>query len=414
MRFAWWVMGLLFLGSVVNYMDRTAMSVVVPQIRKDLSLTNTDYGFAVNAFLLTYMVFYTVGGRLADRFGCRIMVILTIIWWSVAKILHAFAYGLGSLSVYRALLGIGEGGFYPAAMRGVAEWFSPADRAKGVGIFLCGLGVGALITPPLVAWITLHYGWRAAFVFTGAIGFLLLPPWLILHRRIRAAYGTADPAPAYREDELQQTDPTEDVPLGRAVRHRKFLCILAARACTDVYWFFYLFWMPAYFQDERGLSLATVGMLLWIPYLATDIGSLSGAWISSALIRRGWSIDRSRKLVLLVSASMGVTAALAYFAPSTALAIGMISFAFLGHMSWGANIHTAITEIAPRKHIAAMYGITGSIGTMMGAVSQPIIGRLVDRLGYGPNFVGAGLLYVLAVAFLVFGVGKIERIKLRG
>jgi len=404
-RIPWLVVSLLFLGSVVNYMDRAVLGVLMPQVRRDLSLTNTDYALAVNAFLVMYMVFYILGGRLADRLGCRRTVTLTLLFWSLASMAHTMVRGLGSLALCRALLGAGEAGFYPAAMRGAAEWFPPESRAKAVGLFLSALSVGALLTPPAVAWLTIRYGWRAAFLATGALGLLLVPPWLLLHRRVRRIYGTPDPAPARQPETSHQTD----LSLLEVLKRRKYWCMLTARAAGDAAWYFYLFWMPGYFQEVRQLDLATVGRLLWIPYFAAGLGALVGAWASSALLQRGLGLDRSRKSILFSSALLCILGASACFASGSYLALALVSLALFGHQSWSSNIHTVILEITPPAHVAVLYGITGSAGTLMGAVSQLVIGPVVDSTGYTPVFVGAGLLYALASLLLV-AAGKIEPI----
>ncbi|MEK7407739.1 MAG: MFS transporter [Acidobacteriota bacterium] len=399
-RFAWFVIALLFAGSVVNYVDRAVLGVLMPQIRRDLSLTNTDYALAVNAFLVTYMVFYILGGRLADRLGYRWSFVISIVFWSLASMAHTMVAGLRSLALARALLGIGEGGYYPAAMRGAAEWFPPEHRAKAVGLLLSALSVGTLLTPPVVAWITVRYGWRAAFLVTGALGFLLVPPWLALHRS----------APAARPHAAAGDPRHDDVPLGAVLSSRKYWCMLAARANSDAAWYFYLFWMPGYFQEVRGLSLQAVGQFLWIPYFGAGVGALAGAWASSALIRRGLPLDRSRKSVLLVSALLSTTGAAACFVPGPALAVALVSLALFAHQSWSSNIHTAITEITPPKHVAVLYGITGAAGTGMGALAQLVIGPVVDSYGYQPVFLWAGLAYVLAAALLL-AAGRIEPIS---
>lgn len=406
-RFAWAVILFLFTGSVLNYMDRALLGVVMPQVRKDLSLSNADYGLAVNAFLILYMVFYILGGRVADRLGCRRTFSLTLVFWSAACLLHSFAQGLRTLSLCRALLGMGQGGFYPTAMRGAAEWFPPEDRAKAVGLFLCGISIGTLITPPLVAWITVFYGWRAAFTVIGAAGFLLLPPWLLLHRRIRDAYGDPDPEPAFS---LEAAQAAGGASVADVLRSRKYWCILAARSLSDAAWYFYLFWMPGYFQDARGFSLEMVGALLWIPYLCSDIGALGGAWASSALIRRGFSLDASRKALLIPSAALGIFGGIAPFVSAPYAALALVSAALLGHQSWSSNIHTVITEIAPRAGIAVLYGITGAAGTLMGAITQPLVGHTVDVAGYTPAFVGAGAVYAAAIVLLL-AAGRIEPIR---
>ncbi|MBI3694159.1 MAG: MFS transporter [Acidobacteria bacterium] len=409
-RFAWLVVALLFAGSVLNYVDRAVLGVVMPQIRKDLSLSNADYGLAVNAFLVLYMIFYVLGGRLADRLGCRRMFSWTVLLSSVAHMLHALARGLRSLCLFRALLGLAEGGFYPGAMRGAAEWFPPENRAKAVGLFLCGLSVGALVTPPLVAWITTLYGWRASFLITGALGFLLVPPWLGLHRRVERVYGAPDPAPAQNRQSDMDTPAGEDLSLAEALRRRKYWCVLAARALTDGAWYFCLFWMPGYFQEARGFDLQMVGQWLWIPYFSADVGALAGAWASSALIQRGFGVDRGRKSVLIPSALLGALGGFTCLVSRPSSAVALITVALFGHLSWSSNIHTVITEISPRRHLAVLYGITGAAGTLAGALSQPLIGRAVDAAGYGPAFAGFGAAYLLALVLLL-GAGRIEPLR---
>ena len=270
----------------------------MPQIRRDLHLSNQEYGWAVYAFLTAYSVSYILGGQLADRLGYRRLVAWSAAFWSLAGVAHAFIRGLGGLGIVRAALGLGEAAFYPAAMRGVSGWFPSKDRAKAVGLFLSALSLGTLLSAPLVAGITGRFGWRVSFVATGACGFLLLPPWLLLHRYIRRIYGTPDPAPV-----CELADQSSNaVALGDVLRTRKFLCMLAARSCSDAAWYFYLFWMPGYFQEVRGMPLAAVGRILWIPYLTAGVGALVGAWLSSALIHRGWTVDRGRKTIMAPSA----------------------------------------------------------------------------------------------------------------
>jgi ACS family hexuronate transporter-like MFS transporter len=409
-RFAWAVVLVLCAGSIVNYMDRAVLSVVMPQVKRDLLLSNTGYGLAVNAFLIAYMVFYILGGRLADRIGCRRAFLVSVLVWAVAKMLHAFSRGLLSLSIFRALLGVGEGGYYPAAMRGAAEWFPPENRAKAVGLFICGLSVGTLITPPLVAWITLYSGWRAAFLITTAPALVLVPVWLWLHSRIHRAYGTPDPAPAQAAAEAADSPASSGMTVSEVLRRRKYWFILFARAVTDAVWFFYLFWLPGYFQEVRGFDLGLVGRTLWIPYFAADIGALGGAWLSSGLIQRGFSLSVSRKAVLLPACLLSAIGSTAYFAESYWLALGLVSLALFGHLAWSSNIQTVITEIVPRRHVAVLYGLTGAVGTGFSALTQPLVGRLVDTSGYGPGFVGCGVLFLLAAALLA-SAGPIEQIR---
>ena len=412
-RFAWLIVFLLFAGSVLNYMDRSLVGVIMPQMRRDLTLTNADFGFAVNAFLVMYAVFYVLGGRIADRVGYRGAFALTVAFWSLACMAHALVQGLRSLALCRAILGIGEGGFYPAAMRGAAEWFPPESRAKAVGLILSALCVGTLLTPPLVAWITIHYGWRASFLVIGALGLLLLPPWLLLHRRVPKIDGTGETATSEQRVPETRAAAQDDLSLSEVLKTRKYWCVLAARASTDAAWFFYLFWIPGYFQDVRRFDLASVGRFLWIPFFSAGVGALAGAWASSSLIRRGLGLDRSRKTILFASATLCVVGASACFAPGAYLALTLVSLALFGHQSFGSNIHTVITEITPPRHVSVLYGITGAAGTLLGAASQLGIGRVVDLFGYKPAFVWAAGMALLA-ATLLAAAGPIERIRRKG
>ena len=409
-RFAWLIVFLLFAGSVLNYMDRSLVSVIMPQVRRDLALTNADFGLAVNAFLVMYAAFYILGGRIADRLGYRGAFALTVAFWSIACMAHALVQGLRSLALCRAILGMGEGGFYPAAMRGAAQWFPPESRAKAVGLILSALCVGSLLTPPLVAWITIHYGWRASFLVIGALGLLLLPPWLLLHRHIHRVCGAGDPTLSEKRERETGASAEDELSLSEVLKTRKYWCVLAARASADAAWYFYLFWIPGYFQDVRRFDLATVGRFLWIPFFCAGVGALTGAWASSALIRRGLGLDRSRKTILFASLSLCVVGASACFAPAAYLALALVSLALFGHQSYGSNIHTVITEITPPRHIAVLYGITGAAGTLLGAVAQLAIGRVIDLFGYKPAFVWAGGMAVLAAIFLL-AAGTIERIR---
>ena|SRR5271157_716937 len=401
---------LLFAGSMANYIDRSVLGVVMPQVRRDLSLTNTDYGLVIHAFLVMYAIFYILGGRIADRLGYRRTFTLTVVFWSFATMALSVAQGLRSLFLCQAMLGMGEGSYYPTAMRGAAGLFPPASRAKAVGTILSAISLGMLITPPLVAWTTLHYGWRATFLLIGALSLLLLPPWLWVHRQIPRTEGTPDPAPVDARDSVADIPAEPEVTLGEVLKTRKYWCVLAARACADAAWYFYLFWIPGYFQEARGLSLARVGRILWVAYFCAFIGPFAGASASSVLIRRGWGLYRSPKTVMLVFAFLCAFSASAGFAPNTSLAMALVSLALLSHQAMSTNLHTVITEISPPKHVAILYGMTGAAGTFIGAASQLVIGPIIDLHGYKPAFVWAAGMYVLAAGLLV-SAGVLEPIR---
>jgi ACS family hexuronate transporter-like MFS transporter len=277
-----------------------------------------------------------------------------------------------------------------------------------VGLLMCGISLGMLITPPLVAWITFRYGWRMAFLVTGCLGFLVIPPWLLLHRRIQQAYETLDPAPM--QDLMGESASNKGSMLGQVLSRRRYWLFLLARAFPDTVTFFYLFWLPGYFQIARHYDLEKVGKLLWIPFLCADLGALGGAWLSSTFVQRGMGLDKGRKLALLLSAICPIVGAAAYLAPTHSLALALVSVALFGHFSWSSNMQTVITEIMPHKHVATLYGLTGAVGTLMAAVTQPLVGRAVDVAGYGPAFLGTAVAYLLALVML-FSAGRIEQIR---
>jgi ACS family hexuronate transporter-like MFS transporter len=244
----------------------------------------------------------------------------------------------------------------------------------------------------------------------GALGLLLLPPWLLLHRRIHRVCAAGDPTLSEKREGETGASAEDELSLSEVLKTRKYWCVLAARASSDAAWYFYLFWIPGYFQDVRRFDLATVGRFLWIPFFCAGVGALTGAWASSALIRRGLGLDRSRKTILFASLSLCVVGASACFAPAAYLALALVSLALFGHQSYGSNIHTVITEITPPRHVAVLYGITGAAGTLLGAAAQLAIGRVIDLFGYKPAFVWAGGMAVLAAIFLL-AAGTIERIR---
>ena len=404
---SWAIVMFFFAGSVLSYTDRALLGVVLPQIRKDLSLSNTQYSLTIDAFLIMYTIFYIVGGRIADRIGTRRAFSLNIVFWSLASMAHAMTGGVVGLCIFRGLLGIGEGGFLPTAMRGIMEWFHPDNRAKAVGLLMCGITLGLLLTPPIAAWVTFHYGWRMAFLVTGFAPLLLLLPWSWLHRRVQAVYGTLDPVPVHSpKDELPLR---RDIPLRQVLRRSKYWFFLFARAFPDAVTFFYLFWLPGYFQDVRHYDLKKVGTLLWIPFFCAGLGALAGGWLSGALIRRGQGLSQSRKTALFLSAGCCILGATAFLAPTPTLALELVSLALFGHFAWSSNIQTVVTEVVPRKHMATLYGITGAVGTLIAALTQPLVGYAVDVVGYGPAFIGTAATYMLALGMLLGG-GKIKSI----
>lgn len=399
----WWIVGMLAVGSAVNYLDRIAVSIVAPIMRDEFGLSASDYALTVNVFLVGYTISYGLGGKLADWLGTRLSYYVTVTWWSIAACLHTLTRGLFSLCSFRFLLGLGEAGFFPTGVKAIAEWFHPHDRSKAIGILMLGLGIGALLGPPVVSALTLRYGWRLMFLITGALGFLLLIPWSILYRRPQKHTWLT---PAEREY-LQEAVTAGEEESGQRMRLRDFLryravwTLLAARALADSTWYFYLFWTPEYLVREQGFSMVMIGGLLWIPYLAADLGSLAGGWASSFLIRRGLGVAWSRKICMLGFTSVVPLGILLNSVSSPALIILLLSIVLWGFMAWGVNVQTVATDLTASRSVGTLFGMAGCAGTIGAVFLQSLIGYLVDLRHFTLVFWLVGTLPVVAALIML-------------
>jgi ACS family hexuronate transporter-like MFS transporter len=393
----WWIVGLLFAATVINYIDRQALSILSTTLRSELGLTDSDYANVVSAFLFSYLIMYTVSGRLIDRFGVRMGVSVCVAWWSVAAMLTALARGAFSLSVFRLLLGIGEPGIFPAGVKACGEWFPKHRRALATGIFSSGGAVGAIIAAPLVAWITLHLGWRAAFLVSGIAGLLWLPLWLAVYRHPTRH-------PAVTPDELAQLD-AGSVSMARSnwrdvLGRRHVWGLVLSRLASDPVWYFYLFWLPDYFQRMRHLSLAEIGLYGWIPFLSADLGNIVGGVASDSLIRRGWPAQRARFAVLMVVASLAPLGAFVGFMDSTVAAVVFTCMITFLCQAWSTNMATLSADLTDRSETGTVLGMMGTAGSLGGLVFAQVLGYSIALFGYSSAFVMAAILHPLAAVTL--------------
>jgi MFS transporter, ACS family, aldohexuronate transporter len=405
----WTIVGLLTLVTVINYLDRNALSVAQVELKDQLGVTKADYGHINSAFYIAYGVFHPLVGRAIDLVGSRLGLTLAFAWWSIASIGHSLAGGVRSFAAMRFLLGVGESGNFPGAIKTVGEWFPAKERALATGILNVGAGVGAMLAPPVVGAVIYFFGWRAAFIVTGGIGFLWLIPWLILGRRpdrhplitpeelayIRAGQADQAPSPAPGQ-------PTRGV-WREALTRRELWALAAARLLSDPVWLFFAAWIPLYFKEARGFDLKSIALFTWLPFLASDFGSIAGGWFSSFFVARGWPVIRARKLALCCSASLMPVTILAAHVESWQLAILCLSIAAFGHQSWSASTLTLPADLFPRRMVASCYGFAAMMGVLGGAVSQWYVGSLIEQVGYVPVFTVAGCLHPIgALAVLLF------------
>ncbi len=398
-NYRWRVAGLLFLATVINYVDRQTLSVAAPALTRELGISNTEYSNILTAFLVPYTAMYIVSGWLVDRWGTRAALAVFMAWWSAANALHGLARGAMDLSVFRFLLGMGESGNFMAAGKAVSEWFPAKERAIANGLVNAAAATGAVISPPLIAWMTLRFGWRYAFVLTGGLGFLWLAFWLV-HYRLPAAHPRISAAERAYILEGRGAEKQERIPYRVLLRSRHVWGLLVSRVFADPVWWFYLFWLPKYLQDVRQFTLAEIGMVAWIPYLSGDLGSIFGGWLSGRFIARGTPVLKARRSVMIPAALLMPVGILVAYLPSTP-ALAAICVVTFGHMAWKTNLMTMTNDIFPVSMVGSAAGVVGLGSGLAGALSTPVVGRIVDAFGYQSVFWVMGFLHVVATGIVM-------------
>ena len=399
-RYRWTICALLFFATTVNYVDRQVIGILKPELSKTLGWSEVDYGDIVTAFQAAYALGLLLAGGLIDRLGTRLGYALSLIVWSLAAMGHALARSAVSFGVARFALGLGEAGNFPAAVKTVAEWFPARERALATGIFNAGSNVGAIVAPLLVPYIALHYGWRWAFLLTGALGLLWLAFWLPLYRR-------PEEHPQLSREELaliHDGQPEERVktPWARLLPHRQTWAIAVGKFLTDPVWWFYLYWIADFLKKKYGIGLSQVSLPLVVIYLVADIGSVGGGWLSSSLIRRGWSVNVGRKAAMLVCALCVVPVTFAVQTSHLWVAVGLVSLAAAAHQGWSANLYTLASDMFPRRSVGSVVGIGGMAGAIGGMLAAFGIGHVLQwtHSNYGPIFLVCGVAYLVALGFI--------------
>ena len=406
--YRWTVVALLFAATTINYMDRQVLGILAPTLQRELQWSETDYGAIVSWFSLAYGVGLLLMGRVLDRIGARRGFSFAIVFWSLAAMGHALARSVAGFSFARAALGLGEAGNFPGAIKAVAEWFPKKERAFATGLFNAGSNVGAIIAPVAVPWIALTWGWRWAFIATGAIGFIWLLFWVVAYR---------DPAthPRVSPAELAyiRSDPPEPlVPASWAslLRHRQTWAFVIGKSLTDPVWLFYLFWLPKFLDANWGVRLSGLAAPLVCIYVLADVGSVGGGWFSSRLIASGWSVNRSRKTAMAVAAVLILPTLFAPFAKSLWVAVGIVSLAAAAHQWWSCNLFTTVSDMFPRRAVASVVGMGGFGGAMAAMGFQRLTGYILDATGsnYRIIFVICAVVYVGALLLFQLLVPRME------
>ncbi|QJD81478.1 MFS transporter [Spirosoma rhododendri] len=416
-KYRWTIVALLFVATTVNYLDRQVISLLKPLLAKEFGWTESDYGDIVIAFTLAYGTSTLLVGHIIDRIGTKLGYIGSILVWSLAAMAHALAGSTAGFMVARALLGLGEAGNFPASIKTVAEWFPKKERALAVGIFNSGANVGAVVAPAVVPAIALAAGWQAAFIATGAIGFVWIVAWWLMydvptkHPRVNAAelaHIADEPAMA---GDAAATDLVADASAtgwGSIFRNRAIWGFMAGKLLTDPIWWFFLFWLPSYLSDVYHLDLKKLGLPLILIYLVATFGSVSGGALSSRLIARGWNPTRARQYAMLLFAVCVVPVIAISKMGSMWPVIAILSLAVAAHQAWSANIFTVAADQFPKQVLSRVVGLGTMAGTLGGAMFPLLVGKVLDKYklagqlseGYNQLFYIAGVAYLVAWVML--------------
>jgi ACS family hexuronate transporter-like MFS transporter len=404
-KLQWVIAAMLFFATAINYGDRLALSIVSSRMRAEFGMTEQDYALVVTIFLFAYAIMYAGSGYVVDRLGTRLGFAVFVCVWSLGAMAHGLTQGKWSLAACRFVLGLGEPGNWPAAAKAVNEWFPARQRALGVGIFNAGSSLGSALAPPVVAYLTIAFGWRAAFVFTGAVGLLWMTAWLVLYQ------------PPHRNRWLRREEyeklkdevlPPEEASAASAARvdWRKVIAmpecymLIVARFFTDPVIYFVIFWLPEYLTKERGFDLAMVGKYAWVPFIFGGVGYVLGGWLSGRLMAAGWPLLKARKFVMLLGAAVMPASILAPLVPSAWMAIGATCFVTFGHAFWVSNLQTLPTDYFEPQEVGTATGFSGMGGAVGGMLANLGTGWLVAKFSYAPVFALAGLMHPLSMVLL--------------
>jgi ACS family hexuronate transporter-like MFS transporter len=393
----WAILAVLFLAGILNYVDRQALSILAPRIQRDLGIDDLGYAHIVQCFLFAYCVSYLAAGWITDRLGTRLTLAFSLAWWSAANIATGFVRGALSLGVGRTLLGLGESGVYTVAPKTIGEYFEPERRGFAYGFFTAGAMIGATLAPPLVGGLALTYGWRAAFVVTGAAGFAVVAAWLVVYRRPPDT--TARSGPAGIEWKPILRDPA-------------VWSLAVARLVADPVWYFYLFWFPKYLADARGMTLLAIAQLAWVVYLASDIGSVGGGWFSGWLIRRGGAPVRSRMIAMTTAAGLAPFGMLIAADVGVGLTLALAAVVAFAHLVFQVNMGTLIVDHYPQRTVSTVFGIIAAGSSLGGIFSTQLIGYLASGGSYDRIFLLMGLLHPVACA-VVWATPALRRVRAR-
>lgn len=410
-HYRWYIVALLFFATTINYVDRAVLGVLAPTLRTEIGWTDQEYGYISAAFTLAYAIGFLIAGWFIDKVGTRLGYALYLTIWSLAAAAHALVRTTFGFGLARFALGIGESGNFPAAIKTVAEWFPKKERALATGIFNAGSNVGAIIAPLVVPWLALNWGWQSAFLITGLAGLIWIVFWLPVYRRPAEHKKLSKAELALIESDPPDT-PTK-IPWLKLLSFKQTWAFSIGKFLTDAIWWFYLFWFPLFMNDRFGVDLKTIGLPMIVVYVLADFGSVGGGWLSSALMKRNWTVNAARKTAMLVCAILILPVAIAPHVTGQWVAVILIGVAAAAHQGFSANIFTTSSDMFPRKAVGSVVGIGGFAGAIGGFFMNLGAGWLKQNTGsYEIMFAIAGVVYLLALLIMHLLVPKLEPAKI--
>ncbi|WP_034923238.1 MFS transporter [Gillisia sp. CAL575] len=416
----WWIIGLIALATVINYIDRSALAIMWPGISKDLGMTDSDYAIILNVFMVAYALGQSISGKLYDKVGTRVGYVLSIFFWSLASILHAFSKGLLSLSAFRVLLGVSEAGNWPGAVKSNAEWFPVKERAIAQGIFNAGASMGSVIAPPLIAYLYLAFGWETTFIVIGASGMLWIIPWLIFNKnKPKYHKWITEKEKAHivsgRHLGRNEDDEDEGLTIMQILSHRESWAVLASRFFLEPIWWLFVGWMPLYLADTYGFDVKEIGLFAWVPFVGAAAGSVIGGLLTGTWIASGNSVDTSRKRTIWIGGLLmflGLVGTILY-ADTPVKFVGIVAIVLFGFQFAISNIQTLPSDLFSGKSVGSLAGLGGSVGIFSVIIMNFLI-PVITKDSYTPAFILIAIfvpLGVLSVYLLCRNIGPVDNKK---
>ncbi len=412
----WWIIGLVCLATVINYIDRSALAIMWPDISEELGMDKNQYALILNVFLIAYAVGQSLSGKMFDKIGTRAGFVISITVWGLATAVHAMARGVLSFSIFRTLLGLGEAGNWPGAVKSNAEWFPVNERAFAQGIFNSGAALGSIVAPPLIAVVWVAIGWKMTFVLLGLLGILWVIPWLIINKKLPKDHPwITEEEKNYILSGLDDKKEESDQPglsMQSILSNRESWAVLASRFFIEPIWWLFVGWMPIYLADVYGFNVKEIGFFAWVPYVGAALGSLAGGYFSGKLMTNGASIDRARKKTILTGCVImffGLIATI-LFGDTPGKFVGIVSAVLFGFQFVISNIQTIPSDLFSGKSVGSLAGLGGTVGIFSVIIMNFLVPVITDNYSYTPIFIMIAVFVPLGYLSINFFAKEIKSI----